>query len=46
MWGSDCPHTGSTWPGSAAVLDEMFEDDPADTNDRLTRRTVAELYDL
>lgn len=46
MWGSDYPHTDSTWPCSTDVLAEMFEDYPADTKDKITRRTVAELYRL
>ena len=26
MWGSDYPHTDSTWPCSREVLDELFAD--------------------
>ena len=46
MWGSDYPHTDSTWPCSAAVLDEMFAQEPAETRERITRTNVMELYGL
>lgn len=46
MWGSDYPHTDSTWPCSIEVLDEMFTGLPADTKRRITRETVKELYQL
>ncbi len=46
MWGSDYPHTDSTWPCSTDVLDEMFEDHPPTAKEKITRRTVAELYHL
>ncbi len=46
LWGSDYPHTDSTWPCSKQVLDEMFEDYSAETRDRITRTNVAELYSL
>lgn len=46
MWGSDYPHTDSTWPCSAAVLDEMFKDYPSKARDRITRSNVKELYQL
>ena len=46
MWGSDYPHTDSTWPCSAAVLDEMFRDYPAEARDRITRSNVIDLYQL
>jgi predicted TIM-barrel fold metal-dependent hydrolase len=46
MWGSDYPHTDSTWPCSADVLDEMFEGYPAKARDAITHDTVANLYSL
>lgn len=46
LWGSDYPHTDSTWPCSTQVLDEMFEDYSAETKDKVTRTNVANLYGL
>lgn len=46
LWGSDYPHTDSTWPCSAQVLDEMFEGYSAETRDKITRTNVANLYSL
>lgn len=46
LWGSDYPHTDSTWPCSTQVLDEMFEDYTAETRDKITRTNVAKLYAL
>ena len=46
LWGSDYPHTDSTWPCSSQVLDEMFEDYEPETRDKITRTNVANLYSL
>ncbi|MEM6709650.1 MAG: amidohydrolase family protein, partial [Pseudomonadota bacterium] len=46
MWGSDYPHTDSTWPCSADALTEMFEDYPADARAKITRENVRNLYGL
>ena len=46
LWGSDYPHTDSTWPCSTQVLDEMFEDHTPETRDKITRTNVANLYSL
>lgn len=46
MWGSDYPHTDSTWPCSEAVLDEMFIDYPAETKAKITRDNVKALYGI
>ena len=46
LWGSDYPHTDSTWPCSTQVLDEMFADYPPETRDKITRTNVAKLYSL
>jgi len=46
MWGSDYPHTDSTWPCSLDVLGEMFEGYPADARNKITRENVSNLYKL
>jgi len=46
LWGSDYPHTDSTWPCSTDVLNEMFENYSAETRDKITRTNVANLYSL
>ncbi len=46
MWGSDYPHTDSTWPCSIDVLAEMFEGYPPEARDKITRTTVIDLYKL
>ncbi len=46
LWGSDYPHTDSTWPCSAQVLDEMFESYSPESRDKITRTNVANLYAL
>ena len=46
MWGSDYPHTDSTWPCSDAVLDEMFEHFPGDARRKITQDNVKTLYGL
>lgn len=46
MWGSDYPHTDSTWPCSLDVLDEMFDGYPAEAKAAITRGNVARLYKL
>ena len=46
LWGSDYPHTDSTWPCSTQVLGEMFENHSAATRDKITRTNVANLYSL
>jgi predicted TIM-barrel fold metal-dependent hydrolase len=34
MWGSDYPHTESTFPRSATVLEEMFDSLDVDSKER------------
>lgn len=46
MWGSDYPHTDSTWPCSREVLDEMFAGYPVGLREKVTRDNVAALYGL
>ena len=44
MWGSDYPHTDSTWPCSNEVLDELFEGIPSDHRAKITRNNAKMLY--
>ena len=44
MWGSDYPHTDSTWPCSREVLDELFAEVDEETRAKITRRNVRALY--
>ena len=46
LWGSDYPHTDSTWPCSTQVLDEMFQNYSPEMRDKVTRTNVANLYSL
>ncbi len=46
LWGSDYPHTDSTWPCSSQVINEMFEKFSPETRDKITRTNVAKLYSL
>lgn len=46
LWGSDYPHTDSTWPCSKQVLNEMFESYSPESRDKITRTNVARLYSL
>ena len=46
MWGSDYPHTDSTWPCSVDVLDELFEGIDVDDRDKITRKNVENLYGI
>jgi predicted TIM-barrel fold metal-dependent hydrolase len=46
MWGSDYPHTDSTWPCSQSVLDELFADVDAVDRRRITETNVRDLYQL
>ncbi len=46
MWGSDYPHTDSTWPCSLDVLDEVFEGIPEDHRRKITSENVQRLYSL
>ena len=44
MWGSDYPHTESTFPQSQKLLDRIFAGVPDDERRRITRDNVARLY--
>lgn len=46
MWGSDYPHTDSTWPCSVDVLAEMFEGYPESARQAIVRDNVERLYNL
>lgn len=46
MWGSDYPHTDSTFPCSQAVLSEMFSNYSAEERDKVTRGNVSKLYGI
>lgn len=46
LWGSDYPHTDSTWPCSSDVITEMFESYSPESRDKITRTNVANLYSL
>ena len=46
LWGSDYPHTDSTWPCSGEVLDEMFEGISISDRNKITRMNVEKLYGL
>src|SRR5919198_1239214 len=44
MWGSDYPHTESTFPQSQKLLDRVFAGVPEDERRRITCDNVARLY--
>jgi hypothetical protein len=44
MWGSDFPHSDSTWPNSLAVIARDFEGVPDDERRLMTSDNVAALY--
>ncbi len=46
LWGTDYPHTDSTWPCSGDVLDEMFKEYPADVRRKTTFDNVKNLYGI
>lgn len=46
MWGSDYPHTDSTWPCSTEVLDELFEDTAPGVREKIVYENVRKLYKL
>ena len=46
LWGSDYPHTDSTFPCSGEVLDEMFKEYPADVRRKITFDNVKNLYGI
>lgn len=46
MWGSDYPHTDSTFPCSLAVLDELMTDLPAEDRRKITHDNAVNVYHL
>jgi predicted TIM-barrel fold metal-dependent hydrolase len=44
MWGSDYPHTESTFPQSQKLLDRVFAGVSGDVRRRITYDNVARLY--
>jgi predicted TIM-barrel fold metal-dependent hydrolase len=44
VWGSDYPHTESTFPRSRSILDTVLDGVPADERRRMTVDTTAALY--
>jgi predicted TIM-barrel fold metal-dependent hydrolase len=44
MWGSDYPHTESTFPRSRLILSEILGGIPADEAYRVVAGNAAELY--
>jgi predicted TIM-barrel fold metal-dependent hydrolase len=46
MWGSDYPHTESTFPRSREIVDRQLRGVPADERASITHRNVARLYEF
>jgi predicted TIM-barrel fold metal-dependent hydrolase len=46
MWGSDFPHTDSTWPKSRQVIERNFAGVPTDVRTKMVFTNVAKLYGL
>jgi predicted TIM-barrel fold metal-dependent hydrolase len=46
MWGSDFPHTDSTWPNSQKVIDRNFASIPDDVADEILFDNAARLYHI
>ena len=46
MWANDFPHSDSTWPDSAALLEEHTQHLTPEQTERILYRNVAELYGL
>jgi predicted TIM-barrel fold metal-dependent hydrolase len=46
MWGSDFPHTDSTWPNSQAVIDRNFDGVSTSVSDKVLHDNAAALYDI
>jgi predicted TIM-barrel fold metal-dependent hydrolase len=44
MWGSDFPHTDSTWPNSRAVIEKNLAGVPHEIASRVLCKNAAELY--
>ena len=46
MWGSDYPHSDSTFPCSMEVLDELFSNIPIEERQKITRDNCRRLYGI
>ena len=46
MWGSDFPHTDSTWPHSLSVIDKNFSGVPDWVADKVLHDNACELYHI
>ena len=46
MWGSDYPHTESTFPRSRQITSEILADVTSDERAMILRDNVAKLYDF
>ena len=46
MWGSDFPHSDSTWPHSQAVIAKNFASVPDPVRFKITCRNAARLYGI
>ena len=46
MWGSDYPHTESTFPRSRKILERILDRVPAPERRKITSVNAARLYDF
>ena len=46
MWGSDFPHTDSTWPHSRQVIEKDFAGVPDEVTHKIIFENAARLYNL
>jgi predicted TIM-barrel fold metal-dependent hydrolase len=46
MWGSDYPHTESTFPQSRKILERILDGVPEDERRKITRDNAARLYEF
>jgi predicted TIM-barrel fold metal-dependent hydrolase len=46
MWGSDFPHTDSTWPNSRTVIEKNFAGVPDDVAQSILFDNAARLYHI
>jgi predicted TIM-barrel fold metal-dependent hydrolase len=46
MWGSDYPHTESTFPQSQTILERILDGVPDDERRKITRDNAARLYEF
>ncbi len=44
LWGSDYPHTESTFPRSRIILERILDGVPPEERRQITRSNVAQLY--